>query len=185
MNSVQKKIRIWSAAASSCDEAYTVAILFSEHLGHALSQWDIRIFATDLNENVLSFGKRAVYDKYSLRNTPDEIKRKYFTLTSDDHFRVNDIVRTLVVTEICNLIDCEKCRQFNSMDMILLRNVLIYFDDNTKQTVINMCSDNLKKSGYLFLGTAETMPKFDRFKTVFFVNSYGYKKIPENSDIYK
>jgi chemotaxis protein methyltransferase CheR len=184
LNSVQKKVRIWSAAASSCDEAYSVAILFAEHLGHAISQWDIKIFATDLNENVLSFGKRGVYDAYSLRNTPDEIKRKYFTITSDDHFRVNDTVRMLVVTDICNLIDYEKSRQFNSMDLILLRNILIYFDDNSRKTVINMCSDNLKKGGYLFLGTAETLPKSDIFKTVFFVNAYGYKKIPDKGEIY-
>ncbi len=185
MNSVQKKVRIWSAAASSCDEAYTLAILFAEQLRHVISEWDIKIFATDLNENVLSIGRRGVYDKYSLRNTSDEIRRKYFTVTADNLFMVNDTVKKLVVTEACNLMDCEKCKEFNNMDMIFLRNVLIYFDNNSKQTVIDMCSGNLKRGGYLFLGTAETIPKTDNFKTVFFVNAYGYKKIIESADIYK
>lgn len=185
LNSVQKKVRIWSAAAASCDEAYTVAILFAEHLGHAISQWDIKIFATDLNENVLSIGERGVYRKYSLRNTTDDIKRKYFTDAGDDHFKLNDNIKRLVITEACNLMDYEKCRKFSNMDIIFLRNVLIYFDDSARQRVISMCSDNLKKGGYLFLGTAETLPKSGSLKTVFFVNAYGYKRIPENEDIYE
>ncbi len=173
-----RQIRIWSAAASSGEEAYTIAILLAERLREAINRWAITIFATDINDNVLDVCKSGVYNSYSLRNTAEPIKKKYFHKVDHDSYAVRDDIRKMVVAEKCNLMDQNACRQYVRSDLILIRNVLIYFDTASKTKVLHMCYDNLRDGGYLFLGHSETIFGIkNSFKLVNFVNAFAYRKL--------
>jgi chemotaxis protein methyltransferase CheR len=176
-----RSLRIWSAASSSGEEAYTLAIQLHEHLGEAIGRWNITIYATDINEEVLEACHTGIYHLHALRNTPKSVMEKYFTRTKDGKYRINDIVRKMVTAEKCNLMDPSACRRYSKLDLILLRNVLIYFDPASKEKVLGICHENMKVGGYLFLGHAETgfnIPH--RFKLIHFVNAFAYQKKPEN-----
>ncbi|HUJ90716.1 MAG TPA: protein-glutamate O-methyltransferase CheR [Syntrophorhabdales bacterium] len=174
-----KLLRIWSAGSSSGEEAYTVAILLAEHFKEHLGAWNITIFATDINEDALQACKTGAYKPYTLRNTPREIQQKYFHATSDEKFVIRDDIKKLVVAERSNLTDPGACKKYWGADLILLRNVLIYFDATVKTAVLQTCYENLRDNGYLFLGQSETVFSINHsFKLVTFVNAFGYKKVP-------
>jgi chemotaxis protein methyltransferase CheR len=170
-------LRIWSAGSSSGEEAYTVAILLAEHLKEHLGSWNITIFATDINEEAIQACTNAVYRPYALRNTTQAIKEKYF-IASNDTFTVRDEIRKLVLAERSSLTDAMACKKYTGVDLILLRNVLIYFTVAAKTAVLRSCYDNLRDGGYLILGQSETAFGIDHsFKLVTFVNAFAYKKV--------
>ncbi len=172
-------LRIWSAGSSSGEEAYTVAILLAEHFKEQLNQWNITIFATDINEDALQACKTGVYKPYALRNTTREIKERYFRAASDSTLAVCDEIKRLVVAEKASLTDPAACKKYSGVDLILLRNVLIYFTTAAKTSVLQNCYENLRDNGYLFLGQSETAFGISHsFKLVTFVNTFAYKKVP-------
>lgn len=178
----QKQLRIWSAACSSGEEAHTMAILVAEHLKDQLPRWNVTIFATDINDNALKACKEGVYSTYALRNTDEHIKQKYFTKVGEDSFKVKPEIARMVTAEKCNLMDYNACRKYANTDLLLIRNVLIYFDTASKTKVLKMCYDNLKPGGCLFLGHSETIFGIDtNFKLVNFVNAFGYTKLSDNN----
>ena len=172
-------LRIWSAASSSGAEAYTLAILLTEHFKEALGSWNITIFATDINEEAVQACKAGVYRAYTLRNTPPAIRDKYFHAITDEKYAVHDDLKKLVVAEKLNLMDFSVPKKYTGADLILLRNVLIYFEAAGKTQVLQMCYDSLRENGYLFLGQSETAFSINHaFKLVTFVNTFAYKKVP-------
>ncbi len=172
-------LRIWSAGSSSGEEAYTTAILVAEHLKERLSNWNVTVFATDINEVAVQACRTGLYGPYSLRNTPNEIRAKYFVAASDETFTVRDEIKRLVFAERSNLTDPAACKKYSGVDLILLRNVLIYFTPDAKAAVLQRCHENLRDNGYLFLGQSETAFGIDHsFKLVNFVNAFAYKKVP-------
>jgi chemotaxis protein methyltransferase CheR len=172
-----KQLRIWSAASSSGEEAYTMAILLAEMLKEALGRWSIAIYATDINENALAAVRAGVYSAYSLRNTSEDIKKRYFNKLSDDKYEIKDHMKKMVISEKCNLMDYNASRKFSKIDLILIRNVLIYFDLASKTKVLQMCYDNLNEKGLLFLGHSETIFGIaNSFKLVSYVNAFAYMK---------
>ena len=172
-----RQLRIWSAASSSGEEAYTMAILLAEQLKDNLGKWNVTIFATDINDNALAAVRAGVYSSYSLRNTPDDIKKKYFHRVSDDRYEIKDQLKKMVISEKCNLMDYNASRRYNKIDLILIRNVLIYFDLVSKTKVLRMCYENLNEKGFLFLGHSETIFGIaNNFKLVSFVNAFAYMK---------
>jgi chemotaxis protein methyltransferase CheR len=173
-------LRVWSAGSSSGEEAYTVAILLAEYFKDQLPAWNITIFATDINEDAVQACKAAVYKPYTLRNMPEDLKQKYFLPISDDKFLVRDDIKQMVAVERSNLTDPAACRKYSGVDLILLRNVLIYFTAATKTAVLQSCHQNLRDNGYLFLGQSETVFGITHpFKLVTFVNAFAYKKVSE------
>lgn len=172
-----KQLRIWSAASSSGEEAYTMAILLAEQLKEALGRWSIAIYATDINENALAAVRAGVYSAYSLRNTSEDIKRRYFNKLPDDKYEIKDQLKKMVISEKCNLMDYNASRRYNKIDLILIRNVLIYFDLASKTKVLQMCYENLNDKGLLFLGHSETIFGIaNSFKLVSYVNAFAYMK---------
>lgn len=172
-----KQLRVWSAASSSGEEAYTIAILLAEYLKDSISRWNIKIYATDINDNVLKMCKEGVYNKNSLRNTSQAIIEKYFKKIGSDKYIIRDDIKAMVIPEKCNLIDTSACKRYSGIDILLLRNVLIYFDKESKKKVLKMCYENLKDGGYMMVGHAETIFGLNNnFKVVYFVNVIGYKK---------
>lgn len=169
------KIRIWSAACSSGDEPYTLAILLKEHL-QDFSRWDIKIVATDIDENILAKASAGIYDKRAVKDVPPKILSKYFTAEGNS-YHVNPDIRNMVSFEKLNLMDRIAIRSFMGQDFVFCRNVLIYFHDEGRRQVVNSIYDALNKGGFIFLGHSESVGKYSAaFQLVKFNKSLSYRK---------
>lgn len=156
-----KKLKIWSAASSSGEEPYTLAIYLLEK--HAsLAGWDIEILGSDISEAVLSAGRRGVYGNYAVKNTPESYLKKYFTSNGDGTHSVRPEVKQRVRFANVNLYDTQRLKLMREMDIILCRNVLIYFDENSKRKVVSGLYDSLNPGGYLVIGRSESLHNLTR-----------------------
>jgi chemotaxis protein methyltransferase CheR len=153
-NRDSKRIRIWSAGCATGEEPYTLAILILEY-GNLLG-WDIEISGSDINQRVLTTARQGIYRKNSFRCTEQYFIDRYFT-EEVGAFRISDRVKELVHFGHLNLLDPFKVRFLGEMDLIFCRNVLIYFDQQTRKKVVEHFYDRLIEGGYLFLGHAESL----------------------------
>jgi len=171
-----RKLRIWSAASSSGEEAYTLAMMLLEKRATILKDWIIEIIGTDINETVIAQAKEGVYNAYSVRNVPDLYKRKYFK-EEGGKFILSPEVKKFVTFNKMNLYDDTKMVFMKSFDFIFCANVLIYFDLASKSKVVQHFYNNLQPYGYFFVGQSESLHGVnDKFKTVHFPGGFGYKK---------
>ncbi len=154
----KKVIYLWSAGCSSGEEPYTNVIEMLEYFGSEASQWDTKLLATDISVKVLAKAQQAVYHEDTMKNLSPEVVRKYFTSVGDNCYRVNDEVKKQVVFRVFNLMDQIPYRK-NPFDLIFCRNVMIYFDNDTKVKLVNRFYDVLAPGGYLFIGHAESIPR--------------------------
>lgn len=150
------RVRIWSAACSSGDEAYSLAILVREKLQPRFPRAMIEIVATDIDTNVLQSARRARYSDYAVRNVPPEYLDRYFTL-EDGRFILDRTVREMVRFKQLNLLDKGSMQRMNAFDIILCANVLIYFDVSARRHVLDLLHQSLDPGGYLFVGFSETL----------------------------
>ncbi|MEA2102577.1 MAG: protein-glutamate O-methyltransferase CheR [Thermodesulfobacteriota bacterium] len=172
----KKTLQIWSAGCSTGEEPYTLAIIIRELLAKEISEWDIRIFATDLSKKALRSAKNAQYNEYSLRSVPPDIKKKYFSNTGGQ-YQVTDEIRTMVELQYLNLNDPRRVELMKETDIIFCRNVLIYFDDPAKIRFVSQLYDDLNPEGYLFIGHSESLHNISKaFKLVHFPGALAYKK---------
>ena len=153
-----RRLRIWSAACSSGQEAYSLAMMIRDDFP-ALMGWDSRLLATDLSEEMLDRARAGRFTAMEVSRglSPDQLAR-HFTQTGTC-WTVNENVRRMVEFRAMNLID--PAPTLGSFDLILLRNVLIYFDPAMKKTILGRMSRHLRPDGYLMLGTAETTLNLD------------------------
>lgn len=156
-----KKLRIWSAASSSGEEPYTIAIYLLEKQA-SLAGWDIEILGSDISEAVLSSARRGIYGNYAIKNTPENYLKKYFTSNGDSTFSVRPEVKQRVRFANVNLYDGQRLKSIKEIDIILCRNVLIYFDENSKRKVIAGLYDSLTPGGYLAIGRSESLHNLTR-----------------------
>ena len=171
-----RKLRIWSAASSSGEEAYTLAMMLLEKRSTILKDWIIEIIGTDINETVVAQAKEGIYNAYSVRNVPDLYKRKYFKEESGK-FILSPEVKKFVTFNKMNLYDDTKMVFMKSFDFIFCANVLIYFDLASKSKVVQHFYNNLQPYGYFFVGQSESLHGVnDKFKTIHFPGGFGYKK---------
>lgn len=171
-----RKLRIWSAASSTGEEAYTIAIVILEKLKHLLKDWIIEIVGTDINETVISQAKEGVFDSYSVRNMPEIYKRKYFR-EENGKFILAPEVKKLATFNHLNLHSDAKMLFMKGFDIILCANVLIYFDAASKAKVVQHFYNNLQPYGYFFVGQSESLSGVsDRFTPVPFPGGFAYKK---------
>jgi len=146
--------RFWSAASSTGEEPYSAAIALYELLPPD-SGYRIHVDATDINKDVLSRAAAGVYGEYSVQKMTDLCLKKYFNINgARTEFHVVDQVRRLVQFNSHNL---QTPKYGEPYDVIFLRNVMIYFDESSKSTVLRNVTGCLKPGGYLFLGGAETL----------------------------
>lgn len=172
-----RKIRIWSAGSSSGEEAYTLAMLLLEKRGAMLKDWIIEIIGTDINETVLNQAKEGIYSSYSVRNTPEYYKKKYFKEELEGKFVLSPEVKKFVTFSQLNLYDDMKMIFMKSFDFIFCANVLIYFDVSSKSKVVQHFYNNLQPYGYFFVGQSESLHGVsEQFKTVHFPGGFAYKK---------
>ncbi|MCL1983146.1 MAG: protein-glutamate O-methyltransferase CheR [Clostridiales bacterium] len=147
---------IWSAACSSGEEPYTMSIILREYFGGKPQKWDTRMLATDISQRVLNTAKKGTYSEESLKELPEAWKRKYFT-KSGDEYTVTKQLRDNIVFKEFNLMDPIKFR--TAFDVIFCRNVMIYFDQPTKDALVQRFYNVLNPGGYLLIGHSETLNK--------------------------
>lgn len=170
------KLRVWSAASSSGEEAYTIAMIYLEKLRPKYPLLDIEIVGTDISHAVLETARRGVYREYSVRSTPKSFLEKYFTV-EDGRYKLKDEVRRLARFEHLNLFDQNRMRQMLGFDIIFCCNVLIYFDTKSKIQVVSHLYNSLNRGGFLFIGYAESLHGISSaFKLVNFPKTVAYKK---------
>jgi chemotaxis protein methyltransferase CheR len=152
----QKRLRLWSAACSSGEEPYTIAMLLREELPQ-LDTWDCRILATDISDRVLIKAREAVYEEDIVRDIPSAFVSRYMTRLGikPDAYRINDNVRKLITFANLNLMDPWPMR--GPFDVIFCRNVMIYFDKSTQKALVHRFWEMLKPGGYLFVGHSESL----------------------------
>ncbi|MGA9120024.1 MAG: protein-glutamate O-methyltransferase CheR [Bacteroidota bacterium] len=170
------KLRVWSAASSSGEEAYTLAMLFLERIKPRYPGLEIEIVGTDINQAVIDTAVKGVYRDYSIRNMPKYYLDKYF-VTEDSRYHLRDEVKRLVRFENVNLYDKARLRAMSNFDIIFCCNVLIYFDLQSKIQVVSTLYDALRRGGFLFIGYAESLHGISSaFKLVNFAKTVAYKK---------
>ena len=156
-----KKIKIWSAGCATGEEAYSIAIILFE-LIPAIASWDISLLATDIDANALSKGQDGKFKKWSFRGVSQDIIEKYFTI-KDDSYMINDIFKKIVYFSALNLIEDKFPSILNStndIDIIICRNVTIYFNREATKEVINKFYNSLNEGGYLLVGHSEHFSEY-------------------------
>lgn len=153
-----RSIKVWSAACSSGQEPYSISLYFDEYLreqnpsGHQ----SLQILATDISEKIVADAKSAIYSNLSLsRGVPEDFKIRHFKQCRDD-WTLNSTVKSRVRFQTFNLLD-----RFDSLgrfDVIFIRNVLIYFPDETKRNILERMTKSLDPGGALFLSSTESLP---------------------------
>jgi len=150
----KKSLRIWSAACSSGQEPYTLAMILKE-MEAKLAGWRIEILATDLSNDVLEKAKRGAYTQFEVqRGLPVQLLVKYFTQTKDA-WMISDVLKKMVTYRPFNLLG--SYMGLGTFDVIFCRNVLIYFDQETKGKVLDNMVKLMPSDGTLYLGGAETV----------------------------
>jgi two-component system, chemotaxis family, CheB/CheR fusion protein len=144
-------LRCWSAGCATGEEAYSLAMLLTELLGEELPQWRIRLFATDLSEEALSFARRGVYPENLLKGVPPEYRARFFE-PAEHGWRVVKHLRQVMVF---GQQDLARTVPFSAIDLVLCRNVLSSFLPQTQEVVLNQFAFSLYPGGYLLLGKDE------------------------------
>jgi chemotaxis protein methyltransferase CheR len=160
----QRKLRIWSAACSSGQEPYSLAMLLKENQAK-VSGWRFDIMATDISQEIIAKAKAGLYTQFEVqRGLPIQLLVKYFRQTGDK-WQIDAGLRSMVQYGEFNLLGHP--RALGKFDVVFCRNVLIYFDQPTKAKVLDGIADVLAPDGVLYLGGAETVLGIsDRFKPV-------------------
>lgn len=150
----EHNLRIWSAGCSTGEEAYTAIMVMKDYFG--LQKWDYRILATDISTRVLEEARQGVYAPESLRDVPPRWKQRYFK-EDGQTFLLSDEVKREVIFRELNLM--EPFPYSKPFDLIFCRNVMIYFDQETKNKLVAKFYNALKPGGYLFIGHSETIQR--------------------------
>jgi len=172
-----KRLRIWSAACSTGEEPYTLAILVHRTLGVRLPDWRIEILGSDISERALETAQEGRYTEYAMRTTNPMIRQKYFK-QEGPYYILNETVKSMVNFELHNLKDSLAAKRHGTWDVIFCRNVMIYFDDAMKKGVLNCFADNLADDGALFIGHSETVRAGEApFEALPIPQGFCYRKV--------
>jgi len=175
----KRVVKIWSAACSTGEEPYTIAMVMAKHF---VEKYDIpvKILATDIDTNVLTVASKGVYDSSIISVLPEEYMKKYFLRGKDDSsglYKVKENIRKMVTFKQLNFVATEYPIT-TTFDVIFCRNVIIYFNPETKRRVVNKLYRYLNPGGYIMMGHSETL--FDMVDgLVYLKNTVYQKKMPE------
>lgn len=152
----EPSLKIWSAACSTGEEPYSIAILLREELPQ-INRWGVKILATDISTKVLRAAHEAVYAEETLQPVPDKLRQKYFRTedAAQRTFRVAPEVRNMVRFARLNFM--EKFPMKGDFDVIFCRNAMIYFDKPTQTELVSRFHKLLKPGGYLLVGHSESL----------------------------
>ena len=149
-------LRVWCAASSTGEEPYTLAMLQQEFFGSQYKNWKAGLLATDISERALSKANTGIYPKDEVGKLPFALKNNYFNKVGDQ-FMVKPEVKSEVLFRKLNLV--KPFRFKKPFHIIFCRNVMIYFDQSTKDDLIKRMYDYTMPGGYLFIGHSETIPR--------------------------
>lgn len=165
-----KNLKIWSAACSTGDEPYTLVMTLSEYLPLA----NIKIIATDIDDEILNKAKSGLYTKKSIDALPKNYVEKYFDY-KDEIYAVKETVKRCVEFKKHNLL---KDIYPGNVDLIVCRNVLIYFTNEAKDNIYSNFRNSLKNGGVLFIGSTEQIIEAEKYKLKP-LRTFFYKKMCE------
>ncbi len=152
----EKDLRIWCAASSTGEEAYTLAMLLDEYLGPEKSWWDKKILATDISQSALETAVRGIYSDERITPLPVHWKQNYFRRYDEENWIVEERIRNEIIFRKFNLM--ESFFPFKKkFHVIFCRNVMIYFDNETRDLLVDKFYSHLEPGGYLFIGHSETI----------------------------
>jgi len=149
-------LRIWTAGCSTGEEPYMLAMLMHEYFGKQYFQWDAGILATDISDRALTFAHRGVYPDDRVKQVPTTLLNRYFTPQANGEVAVKEQIKREVTFRRLNLMN----PQFpfrKPFQMIFCRNVMIYFDRETRDNLIRKFHNMTEPGGFLFIGHSETL----------------------------
>jgi chemotaxis protein methyltransferase CheR len=161
-----KDLRVWSAGCSSGEEPYTLAMIIDEFLGKEKILWDTKILATDISDKVIESAVKGIYDNDKIATLPANWKLNYFKKYDNEKSILVDKIRNEIIYRKFNLM--ENAFPFRrKFHVIFCRNVMIYFDNQTKNELINKFYDSMELGGYLFVGHSESLNRGEtRFRYI-------------------
>ena len=162
-------IRIWAPGCATGEEAYSLAILLCKNLKEKIANYNVQIFATDIDEKAISIARKGIYSAESLKDMPQDLVNQFFS-KKGNQFELSKSVRSLV---LFSKHDLTSNPPFLKLDLICCRNLLIYFGSHLQKQIIPLFHYALKPNGYLFLGKSETVGQF----TDLFITEDGKSKI--------
>ncbi|MFO7749532.1 MAG: protein-glutamate O-methyltransferase CheR [Desulfobacteraceae bacterium] len=163
-------LKIWSAASSSGEEAYSLAVQLLEN------RFQFKIYGSDLSDTMLAVARKGIYPAAKMKSVPLQTLHAYFQKGRgdwQDHVKIKPSVQSLVTFEKYNLISDTPRETF---DIIFCRNVMIYFDHPTRQKVVNNLCSALKPGGYFFVGLSESLQGLDHRLATVMPSGYRKKK---------
>lgn len=163
-----KKLKIWSAACSTGEEPYTLAMVLSSHMPLR----DISIFATDLDNGAIERAKVGLYSKRAIAEVPPTTVKEFF-VTDSIHFQVKDEIKRAVTFKQHNLLHD---RYASGYDLIVCRNVMIYFTEEAKDIIYTNFAKALNKGGILFVGSTEQIFNPSKYG-IESIETFFYRKI--------
>lgn len=157
-------LRIWCAASSTGQEAYTIAMILEDYFGAKIPKWDKVLLASDISTDVLDTATKGIYPTEDILNIPEVWKKKYFVNISPHEVQICDKIKSQVIFKQFNLMDPISFKK--PFHVIFCRNVMIYFDKPTKIDLINRFYNAIAPGGYLLLGQTESIPDKSKFNYV-------------------
>ncbi len=155
-NIKDRDLRVWSAGCSSGEEPYTLSMIMNDYFEMKNAQWNTKLLATDISTTALGKAKTGIYLNEQIESLPKSWKVKYFNKIDDENFEIKSKIKDNVIYRRFNLM--ENIYPFKKkFHVIFCRNVMIYFDEDTKRTLINKFYDMTEPGGYLFIGHSESI----------------------------
>ncbi len=174
----KNSLNIWSAGCCSGEEPYTLAIMIKELFGEI--DFDLNILGTDINPYFLEKAKSGIYGKWSFRTLDKNIQQKYFKKIDENKFEIDYSIKKIVKFDFLNLADSNHNHKFikdKKFDIILCRNVIMYFNRELQNRIIENFYGTLENKGLLVLGSAETANiDKQKFERLFFENAVIFRK---------
>lgn len=154
----QRRLRIWSAAASSGQEAYSIAMTLLD-ANIPAAGWSVEIVGTDINHEMIAKARAGSYNRFEIMRGLGAAQREKYFSPAGDHWVARESLRSLVSFRVANILDA---RNLGTFDIIFCRNVIIYFDVATKGRALEVLANHIAPDGYLLLGAAENVTGLTR-----------------------
>lgn len=153
-------LRIWCAACSTGEEAYSIQISLLQYFGIRYPQWTAGVLATDISFSALKAARAGIYSASRFEDVPDAVQKAYFKPVENGAYKIEDTVRKEVTFRRLNL-TCPTFPFRSGFDIIFCRNVMIYFDSETRKSLVKKMYDATLPGGYLFTGHSESIMDHD------------------------
>ncbi|MCP4159481.1 MAG: chemotaxis protein CheR [Deltaproteobacteria bacterium] len=151
-----KKIRIWCAGCANGQEAYTLAIVLKEHFKENFNIWKPAILATDISISALGNAVKGYYNEEGLSGIPADLQKKYFNMNEDGSGTAKKVLKDIILFKRLNFMNASFPFK-NKFNVVFCRNVMIYFDNETKENLVNRFHQYMLDESWLFIGHSESL----------------------------